>query len=86
MASVAEVKSALDAVIAGIGEVQATMRAAGEQLDTTLHNLAAAVEGSGHEAIGAAQAALAQAGSELADALAAAATAVEQAQTYQATL
>jgi hypothetical protein len=44
------------------------------------------VEGSGHEAVGAAQAALGQATTELDECLAATLAAVEQAQTYVATL
>jgi uncharacterized protein YukE len=86
VASVAEVKSAIDAVIAQIGEVQSAVRAAGEQLSETQQSLAAAVEGSGHDAVSTAQAALNQASTELDEALAATLTAVEQAQTYLGTL
>jgi hypothetical protein len=48
--------------------------------------MAGALDGSGHELVTGAQAALAQAGTELQDGLAAMVTAVERAQTYAAAL
>ncbi len=86
MTSVAEVKAAIDAAIAQVSEGQAAVRAASEKLAEAQQSLAMAVEGSGHEAVGAAQAALTQAATELEECLAATVAAVEQAQTYQATL
>lgn len=86
MASVAEVKSAIDAAIAQINEGQAAVQAASEKLAEAQQSLAAALEGSGHEAVGAAQASLFQATTDLEECLAATLAAVEQAQSYAATL
>ncbi|MGC9670211.1 hypothetical protein ACNTMW_27170 [Planosporangium sp. 12N6] len=86
MASVAEVKAAIDAAIHQVGEGQLAVRLAGEKLAEAQQSLAAAVEGSGHESVGTAQAALTQAAQELDECLTATLTAVEQAQTYAATL
>ncbi len=86
MTSVAEVKLAIDIALGQVGEGQAAIRAASEKLAEAQQSLALAVEGSGHEAVGAAQAALTQAATELDECLAATLAAIEQAQTYQATL
>ncbi|MFY1694092.1 hypothetical protein O7623_05150 [Solwaraspora sp. WMMD791] len=86
MASVAEVKSAIEAAIMQVSEGQAAVQAASEKIAEAQQSLAAAFDGSGHEAVGAAQAALFQASSELEECLAATLAAVEQAQTYSATL
>lgn len=86
MASVAELKSAIDAALQQITDGQAAVRAAGEKLGEAQRALAGALEGSGHEAVGAAQAALTQAAQELDDCLAATLVAVEQAQLYRSTL
>jgi len=86
MASVAEVKAAIDAALRHVEEGQQAVRAAGEQLGAAQQSLAAAVDGSGHEAVGAAHAALTQAATELDDCLAATVSAVEQAQAYAAAL
>ncbi len=86
MASVAELKAAIDAAIQQITEGQAALRTASEQLAEAQQSLAAALEGSGHEAVGAAHAALSQAATDLEDCLTATLAAVEQAQTYVATL
>lgn len=86
MASVAEVKVAIDAAMQQVHQGQQAVQAASECLDEAQLHLAAAVEGSGHDAVGTAQAALVQANQELADCLAATVMAVEQAQTYVATL
>jgi uncharacterized protein YukE len=86
VASVAEVKSAIDAAVQQISEGQAAVNAASEKIAEAQQSLAAAVEGSGHDTVGAAQAALAQATTELEECLAATLIAIEQAQTYVATL
>jgi uncharacterized protein YukE len=86
VASVAELKAAIDAAIQQITEGQAALRTASEQLAEAQQSLAAALEGSGHEAVGAAHAALSQAATDLEDCLTATLAAVEQAQTYVATL
>lgn len=86
MASVAEVKAAIEAAVAQVGEGQAAVRAASEKLSEASQTMAAALEGSGHELVGSVQGALTQASTELEDCLAATLTAVEQAQTYAAAL
>lgn len=86
MASVAELKAAIDAAIQQVTEGQAALRAASERLTEAQQSLAAALEGSGHEAVAAAHAALGQAAGDLEDCLTATLSAVEQAQTYAATL
>ncbi|HEX5542657.1 MAG TPA: hypothetical protein VFX60_14045 [Micromonospora sp.] len=86
MASVAELKSAIDAALQQISDGQAAVQAAGEKLGEAQQTLAGALEGSGHEAVGAAQSALSQAAQELDDCLAATLSAIEQAQLYAATL
>jgi uncharacterized protein YukE len=86
MASVAEVKAAIDAAVQHVEEGQLAVRAAGERLGVAQQSLAAAVDGSGHDAVGAAHAALSQAATELDECLAATINAVEQAQAYAAAL
>jgi len=86
VASVAELKSAIDAAIQQVGEAQAAVHAAGEKLTEAQQSLAAALEGSGHEAVAAARASLLQAQTELDECLTATLAAVEQAQSYVATL
>ncbi len=86
MASIAEVKAAIDAAMQQVTEVQAAVRAANEQLTGAQQMLAAALEGTGHEAVTAAQAALVQAAQELEECLSATLLASEQAQSYVATL
>jgi uncharacterized protein YukE len=86
VASVAEVKAAIDAAMQQVADVQAAVRAASEQLAQVQQTLAAALEGGGHESVNATHAALAQAGQELEECLNATLVAVEQAQTYVATL
>lgn len=86
MASVAEVKAAIDAAVQQINEGQAAVQAASEKIAEAQQSLSAAVEGSGHEAPGAAAAALSQAATELEECLAATLSAVEQATAYSATL
>jgi uncharacterized protein YukE len=86
VASVAEVKAAIDAAMAHVQEGQEAVRAANDRLGEAQVSLAAAVEGSGHESVSAAQAALIQAAAELDDCLSATLGAMEQAQTYAAAL
>lgn len=86
MASVAELKSAIDVALQQIGDGQAAVQAASEKLGEAQQTLAGALEGSGHAAVGAAQAALSQAARELDDCLAATLAAIEQAQLYVSTL
>ncbi len=86
MASVAEVKAAIDAAMLHVLEGQDAVRSANEKLSEAQLDLAIAVEGSGHDAISAAQAALTQAAMELAECLTVTVTAVDQAQTYVAGL
>ncbi|HEY2794713.1 MAG TPA: hypothetical protein VGJ28_20295 [Micromonosporaceae bacterium] len=86
MASVAEVKAAIDSAIMHVRDSEIAVRAAGEQLGEAQQRLAAAVDGSAHDAVGVAQAALAQATGELDDCLTATAQAVEHAEAYAATL
>lgn len=86
MASVAELKSAIDAALQQISDAQAAVQAAGERLAEAQLTLAGALEGSGHETVNSAQASLSQATQELDDCLAATLAAVEQAQLYVATL
>ena len=86
MASVAEVKAAIDAAMLHVQEGQDAVRSANEKLGEAQLSLAIAVEGSGHDSVTAAQAALAQAANELDECLTATLTAVDQAQTYVAGL
>jgi uncharacterized protein YukE len=86
VASVAEVKAAIDAAMLHVSEGQDAVRCANDRLGEAQLSLATAVEGSGHESVAAAQAALAQAATELQECLTATLQAVEQAETYVATL
>ena len=86
MASVAEVKAAIDAAMLHVQESQDAVRSANDRLGEAQLSLAIAVEGSGHDSVSAAQAALAQAANELDECLTATLTAVDQAQTYVAGL
>lgn len=86
MASVAEVKAAIDAAMLHVQEGQLAVRCANDELGEAQSSLATAVEGSGHDSVLAAQAALAQAASELQECLNATLHAVQQAENYVATL
>jgi hypothetical protein len=86
VASVAELKAAINAALQQVSDAQVAVRGANEKLAEAQQSLAAALEGSGHEAVGAAQAALTQATDELEECMTATLTAVDQAQTYAATL
>ena len=82
MASVAELKAAIDVALQQIGDGQAAVQAASEKLAEAQQTLAGALEGSGHATVEAAQASLTQAAQELEECLAATLAAVEQAQLY----
>jgi uncharacterized protein YukE len=86
VASVAELKAAIDAALQQINDGQAAVQAASEKLAEAQQTLAGALEGSGHETVSAAQASLSQASQELEECLAATLAAVEQAQLYVSTL
>ena len=86
MASVAEVKAAVDAALQQVGEGQAAIQAAREKLGEAQQSLAAALDGSGSDAVGQAHASLSQVDQSLEECLGATAAAVEQAQTYTAML
>jgi hypothetical protein len=86
VASVADVKAAIDAAMQHVQEGQDAVLAANAKLGDAQLSLAAAVEGSGHESVAAAQAALAQATAELEDCLTATLGAMEQAMHYAAAL
>lgn len=86
MTSVAEVKAAIDAAMLHVQEGQEAVRSASDRLGEAQLSLAAAVEGSGHESVTAAQAALTQAANELEECLTATLAAVDQAQSYVAAL
>ena len=86
MASVAELKAAIDAAMQHVQEGQQAVQAAGDKLGEAQLSLAAAVEGSAHESVTTAQAALNQATTELEECLTATLAAMEQAQQYAATL
>jgi uncharacterized protein YukE len=84
--SVSDVKAAIDGAILHVQDSEAAVRAASAQLDEAQQRLSAALDGSAHEAVGVAQAALSQATGELDDCLTATAQAIEHAQAYAATL
>jgi len=86
VASVAELKSAIEAAVQQISDGQSAVKAAGEKLGEAQQTLAGALEGSGHEAVTAAHAALSQAAQELDDCLTATLAAIEQARQYSSTL
>nr|WP_296077344.1 hypothetical protein [uncultured Actinoplanes sp.] len=86
MASVAEVKAAVDAALQQVTEGQAAINAAREKLGEAQQSLAAAFDGSANDSVGAAHASLTQADQALEDCLGATLLAVEQAQTYTAML
>ncbi len=86
MASVAEVKAAVDAALQQVTEGQAAIQAAREKLGEAQQSLAAAFDGSASDAVGAAYASLSAADQALEDCLGATLLAVEQAQTYTSIL
>ena len=86
MASVAEVRAAVDAALQQVTEGQAAIQAAREKLGEAQQSLAAALDGSANDAVGAAYASLSQADQQLEECLGATGMAVEQAQTYTSML
>jgi predicted nucleic acid-binding Zn-ribbon protein len=86
VASVAEVKAAVDAALQQVSEGQAAIQAAREKLGEAQQSLAAALDGSGSDAVGSAHSSLSQADQQLEECLGATALAVEQAQNYTAML
>lgn len=86
MASVAELRAAVEAALQQVTEGQAAIQAAREKLGEAQQSLAAALDGSFHDAAGAAYASLSQADQQLEECFSATLLAVEQAQTYTATL
>ncbi|MBN1171127.1 MAG: hypothetical protein JXA67_03045 [Micromonosporaceae bacterium] len=86
MASVAEVKAAIDAAITQVADGQQAVRLASERLTEAQQCLGAALEGSGHDLVTTAHAALAQAALELEECLTATIAAVDLATTYSASL
>ncbi|GIF15925.1 hypothetical protein [Actinoplanes teichomyceticus] len=86
MASVAEVRAAVDAALQQVNEGQAAIQAAREKLGEAQQSLAAALDGSAHDAVGTAHASLSQADQQLEECYTATLVAVEAAQTYTATL
>jgi hypothetical protein len=86
VASVADIKSAINAALAHVRDGQIAVRDAGGRLDDAQRALAAAVHGSGHDAVNAAHAALRHASVELDECLAATLRAVEQAESYASVL
>jgi hypothetical protein len=51
VASVAEVKAAIEAAVAQVGESQAAIQAASEKLAEAAQTMAGALDGSGHELV-----------------------------------
>lgn len=86
MASVAEVRAAVDAALQQVTEGQAAIQSAREKLGEAQQSLAAALDGSFHDSAGAAHSSLSLADQQLEECLSATLLAVEQAQTYTATL
>lgn len=86
MASVAEVRAAVDAALQQVTEGQAAIQAAREKLGEAQQSLAAALDGSANESVTAAHASLSHADQQLEECLGATMMAIEQAQTYTATL
>jgi len=86
LASVAELKAAIEAAVQQISDAQLAVRGAAETLTEAQQALAAALEGGANELVGGAQAAVAQGVQELEECLTVTLTAVEQAQNYTATL
>lgn len=86
MASVAEVKAAVDAALQQVTEGQQAIQAAREKIGEAQQSLAAALDGSGNDQVGAAHASLSQADQSLEDCMGATLLAVEQAENYKAIL
>ncbi|GAA4971737.1 hypothetical protein [Actinoplanes utahensis] len=86
MASVAELKAAVQTALQQVTEGQQAIQAAQEKIDEAQQMLAMALDGGTSDAVGAAHASLSQAHQQLEDSLSATMAAVEQANTYTASL
>jgi hypothetical protein len=86
MTNVAEVKAAINAAVEETEQAQQATLLAQERLKEAAGHLAVAVEGSGHDAVDTARAALFQSDQDLQNGLHGMAAGIEQAQTYVATL
>ncbi|MBW6435537.1 hypothetical protein KZ829_17495 [Actinoplanes hulinensis] len=86
MASVAELRAAVEAALQQVTEGQQAIQAAKEKLGEAQQSLAAALDGSASDAVGAAHASLSHAEQQLEDGFNATVAAVEQAHTYTASL
>lgn len=84
--SVAELKAAIAAATQQVSEGQEAIKVAAEKLQAAQQVLGALLQGSQHQSVESAQAALAQAGQELEQCMAATIAASEQATSYAATL
>lgn len=84
--SVAELKAAIAAAMQQVRDGQSAITVAAERLEQAQASLGAVLQGSGHQSVSSAQAALAQANSELEQSMAATHAAAEQAESYAATL
>ncbi|HWS33840.1 MAG TPA: hypothetical protein VN408_14005 [Actinoplanes sp.] len=86
MASVAELRAAVEAALQQVTEGQQAIQAAREKIGEAQQSLAAALDGSASDAVGAAHASLSQAEQQLEDSFTATLAAVEQAHNYTASL
>ena len=86
VASVAEVRAAVDAALQQVNEGQAAIQAAKDKLGEAQQSLAAALDGSASDMVNVAHASLSQAEQQLEESMSATLVAVEHAQTYTATL
>jgi predicted nucleic acid-binding Zn-ribbon protein len=86
VASVAELRAAVDAAVQQVNEGQAAIQAAREKLGEAQQSLAAALDGGAHDAVGTAHASLSQADQQLEECFSATQIAVEAAQNYTAML
>ncbi|MEV0897446.1 hypothetical protein [Actinoplanes sp. NPDC049802] len=86
MASVAELRAAVEAALQQVTEAQQAIEAAKQKIGEAQQSLAAALDGSGNEAVSAAHASLSHAEQQLEDGFNATVAAVEQAHTYTANL
>ena len=86
MASVAELRAAVETALQQVSDGQVAINAAREKLGEAQQSLAAALDGSGHQAVATAQASLSHADQQLEDCLTATIVAVGEAEAYTATL
>ncbi|WP_328476874.1 hypothetical protein OHA21_23060 [Actinoplanes sp. NBC_00393] len=86
MASVAELRAAVDAALEQVNEGQAAIKAAREKLGEAQQSLAAALDGSFNPEVEGAKAALSHADQQLDDCMGSTVQAIEQAQIYTANL